>query len=155
MMFSKLMTATALVVVSGGLACAQTAGTSSTNTQAAGTSFQWDQTSQDSFFSDGALRSESEVRAAYNALDTAQKDQLKAECDADLTGSAASATGSTTGSGSTTGTASTTTSDGATTSGGTAAGSGTGAAASGTSGTASSMPDAASMQQLCAQIQSY
>lgn len=144
MMFNKLMTATALVVVSGGLAFAQASGTGSTSTEGAGTSFQWDQTSQDSFFSDGALRSDSEVRAAYDALDTAQKDHLKAACDADATGSAASDTGATTGSGSTAGTAGTTTTDGATTSGATAG-----------ADSASSMPDAASMQQLCAQIQSY
>ena len=149
------MIATALVVVSGGLAYAQTTGTSSTSTQGADTCIPVEHTSHDSFFSDGALRSDSEVLAAYDALDTTQKDQLKAACDADPTGSAGSAAGSTTGSGSTTGAASTTRSDGATTSGGTPAGSGTGAAASGTSCTASSMPYVASMQQLRAQIRCF
>ena len=152
-MFTKLMTATAFVMVSGGLAFAQASGTGTTSTtEGAGSSFQWDQTSHDSFFSNGALRSDSEVRAAYDALDAMKKDQLRAACDLDAAGAAGSATG--------TGTAGASTSGDASTSGATS-GTSTGTATSGSIGTsagtdsAASMPDAASMQQLCAQIKTY
>jgi len=186
-MFNKLMTASAIVLVSGGLAMAQTSGTSTTTGAAGGGSeaagFQWDQSSQDAFFNDGSLRGDEEVRSAFDALDTEQQAQLRSDCQ--QYASAGGTTGTGTTGGATTGTGTTST-DSA--SGGTAATGGTstdtaasGSATTGTDSTATSsttgstadssmsgtaggttggasataMPDMASMEELCAKVQSY
>jgi hypothetical protein len=182
-MISKLMTATAIVLVSGGLAVAQTAsGTTGTTTGAAGSSseaagFQWDQSAQDAFFNDGSLRSDEELRAAFDAMDSEKQAALRADCQ--QFASAGSATGGATGgtSGSTDTAASADTSSN--TSGGATGSSSDMAAGSGAAGTdstatssttggtgsaggsaagdtsATAAPDMASMEQLCSKVQSY
>lgn len=170
-MINRLMTASAIVLVSAGLAVAQTAAPE-TGAAPAGqdssqsSTFQWDQTSQGAFFNDNAIRSDSDVRAAFDALDTEQQAQLRSDCQQFAS---AGTGGSGLGNGSSTGSAM----GGATALGGSAdttagaapnasgtdntqTSSTTGSAGTTTSGTsASAMPDMASMEQLCAQVQSY
>lgn len=177
-MIRRFMTASAIVLVSAGLAVAQTSGGATgtaTGTMETG-AFQWNQTSQGAFFTDGAIKSDGEIRAAFDALDTEQQAQLRSDCQryASASGTGTGATGTTsTGSamggstastdttGSATGTVPSGSSDTAATgtddtqtSSTTSSTTGATGATSGTAG-ASAMPDMASMEQLCAQVQSY
>ena len=152
MMMKKIASAATIVLFSGVSAIAQST-TDTTGTMSASGVAGWDQTTRDTFFSDGTtLRSDTEVQSGWESLDSAQQARVRADCETMQGDASASAT--TQGSTDTTADASTSTS------GSTSADSSSTATTSGADATAGAdastdMPDMASMTQLCDQIKSF
>jgi hypothetical protein len=175
-MIKRLLSTAAAVIFTSGVALAQTTsgGTGAGGTAGAGTMgaggmsgfSSWDQTTRDAFFSGGSLRSETELQAGWDALDTAQQDQIRADCQAMSANAGGSGTTQTqagastttgTGAGATSGSGAGSTSSDTTAS--TTTGTGTGATAGSGSATGATgtedMPDMAAMQQFCTHVQSF
>lgn len=164
----SLLTATVVLMASSGLAFAQSATTDTASDSMAGFS-SWDQTTRDSFFTDdNMLRSSDELRSAWDALDSTQQAQIRADCltlQADASGSVSTQDSAAAGSSMTAPgtssetTASTTMSDsstaGSSTAGATTSDSMTGSSASADASGAADMPSVASLGQLCDEVESF
>lgn len=148
-MLKQVISAAAIAVFSGGLALAQTAGTttgtSGSDGSAAGSSgfSSWDQTTRDAFFNNGQLRSETEVRSGWDALDAEQQAQIKTECQ-NMSASAGGTAGTQQQAG-------TNADSGGAVSNDTTASTTTDSAA----GASGAMPDTMAMQQFCQQVGSF
>ncbi len=134
MMMKKLASAATIVLFSGVAAIAQST-TDTTATMSASGVAGWDQTTRDTFFSDGTtLRSDTEVQSGWESLDSAQQAKVRADCE--TMQSDASADTTTQGSADSSSTTS-------------------GADATAGADANAEMPDMASMTKLCDQIKSF
>lgn len=82
----KLLSATAIVLCTSGIALAQTTSGGTSGGMETDTTMgvsSWDQTTIDAFFTDdNMLRPEAELRSGWEALDTAEQDQIRTDCQA-------------------------------------------------------------------------
>jgi hypothetical protein len=151
-MTTKLISAAAIVLLSGTMALAQTS-TGTTATDAMGRYSAWDQTTRDAFFTNGTLRSTTDIQTGWTGLDATVQAKIRADCQ-EIQTEAGKSTGTTTDSGATATTGSTIDSQSGTQSTDSTSGSDSGSGVS-TATPDMVMPDMASLVQLCEQVQGY
>lgn len=154
-MMRKLLSTTAIVLFSGAMAFAQS-DTGATGTMS-GSIESWDQTTRDAFFSDNTtLRSDSEIQSGWQSLDSAQQAKIRADCESmQADAGQPGATEDTADTGTTSDTSSDVTGSITSDSSTTTPTTDTEATAGADASADMAQPDMASIEKLCAQIQSF